>query len=336
VYQELHLGMAGAVLLLVVGILKESTGEAVSRSRRTVVAAVSLGGLVLLVGLLARQTSSLLEGTVYVARNFFGVLRVQAVKSDTGAIRALELYDGAVLHGIQFLIPRLRSVPTTYYSELTGVGQVLRTYATTTGRRIGVVGLGAGVLAAYGRAGDVMRFYEINPNVVDVALNTFSFLKNSPARIETIIGDARLKLEQEPDQRFDILVLDAFSSDSIPVHLLTTEALVVYERHLAPGGVLLVHVSNLHLDLSALLHRQAAARKLPAIEFDNRARLDRATTPGRWVVLTHNQAFVDRLVAGMAPLIDSGDMQVFRRKPEDFAQLQPWSDDYSNLFQILN
>ncbi len=167
-----------------------------------------------------------------------------------GAARHRSLIHGTILHGDQYLAPELARVPTTYYTESSGVGRALESlHPTTRPLRIGVIGLGTGTIATYGSTGDVYRFYDINPAVIRIANSEFSYLKDSDATIETPLGDARLNLEREAPQGFDLLAIDAFSSDSIPVHLLTYEALTVYRRHMKPGGVIAFHVTNRYLDL---------------------------------------------------------------------------------------
>src|SRR5207248_4401523 len=167
---------------------------------------------------------------------------------------------GTIVHGKQFLDPDRRGLPTSYYGPRSGIGLALLDARAHGPLRVGVVGPGAGTLAAYGRAGDVFRFYDINSGVVELARSEFTFLKDSPAKVEVALGDARLSLERERPQNFDVLALDAFSSDAIPVHLLTVEAFKTYLRHLKPGGVLAVHISNRYLDLVPVV--QQAGRRL--------------------------------------------------------------------------
>ncbi|MGJ5817852.1 spermidine synthase [Paludibaculum fermentans] len=180
-------------------------------------------------------------------RNFYGSLRVEQAEGKDGRPPVRSIIHGAISHGSQFNADGWRMRPTAYYGPHSGPGQW---FAHTAGtRRIGVVGLGAGTLAAYGRPGDLFRFYEINPMVVDFARRHFRYLSDTPARVDIAVGDGRLLLEREVNQNFDLLVIDAFSGDSIPVHLLTREAFRTYRRHLKPGGVLALHLSNLYLDL---------------------------------------------------------------------------------------
>jgi SAM-dependent methyltransferase len=265
---------------------------------------------------------TLSKDTRVMTRNFYGTLRVKDVgdeKSDDGVRR---LMHGVIMHGEQYLAPARRAEPTTYYGPTSGVGLLIQ--ASLDGPlRVGVIGLGAGTLATYGRKGDVYRFYEINPQVIDIARRDFFFLNTSAARIETVLGDARLEMEREPAQQYDVLAIDAFSSDSIPVHLITREAMMVYLKHLKPGGVVAFHVTNRFLRLAPVVKRIADEFKLAAaLIIDDAEDSDLAKTD--WLLVTRDPA---------------------RLKPEPIAGatseipeingLRLWTDDYNNLFQIL-
>jgi len=190
-------------------------------------------------------------------RNFYGVLRVIDVDVDDPSRAARRMVHGRIVHGQQFLAPDKVSQPTTYYGEKSGVGLALNALPANQPRRVGMVGLGVGTLATYGRPGDQFRFYEINPDVVRLAEEHFTFLRDSAAHVEHVLGDARLSLERETPQEFDLLVLDAFSSDSVPAHLLTVEAFEIYRKHLRPDGMLAFHISNRHFDLEPVIRGAA-------------------------------------------------------------------------------
>jgi spermidine synthase len=187
-----------------------------------------------------------------------------------------------------------------------------------------VIGLGAGTLAAYGKLGDSIRFYEINPQVIQIAKGWFTFLKQSPAKSEIILGDARLSLENEPSQQFDVLAVDAFSGDAIPVHLLTREAFVLYFHHLKPDGILAVHTSNTYLNLAPVVKLLAEdanySARLIASDEDAAALISSAD----WVIVTRNQRFLDN------PETSAG-IESIAVPPH----LRIWTDDYNNLFEIL-
>jgi SAM-dependent methyltransferase len=260
--------------------------------------------------------------TVLTRRNFYGSLRVY--EWDGGrAGTARSLTNGVILHGTQYSAPSARRRPTEYYAEPSGVGRaILALEKSHPALRIGVIGLGVGTLAAYGRAGDVIRFYELNPVVLDIARHEFTYLGDSAARIEVALGDARLSLEREAPQRFDMLVVDAFSSDAIPVHLLTREALEVYLKHLRPGGVVAFHTSNRYLDLPPVVARLAELRGLTARLVETDAD-DAFNTPSSWVLVSEDA----RLLAG--PQIGPAASKL------PHTDARPWTDDFSDLIEYL-
>jgi SAM-dependent methyltransferase len=257
----------------------------------------------------------------YVARNFYGTLRVM----DGEAARVLN--HGTITHGEQLLDPLQRRAPITYYGPESGVGLALREAMERPTVRVGVVGLGAGTLAAYCRAGDTYRFYELNPLVVEVAEREFSYLRDCPAQVQVVLGDARLSLAREQPQGFDVLVIDAFSSDAIPVHLLTREAFALYARHLAPGGVLAVHVSNRHLHLTPVVALAARAVNLRAAEVETEDDPDESLRRygATWVLLSARDGLFTR-----------PPFQGAVTKPAPPAHLRLWTDDYSNLLRVVN
>ncbi|MBX3604828.1 MAG: fused MFS/spermidine synthase [Piscinibacter sp.] len=260
------------------------------------------------------------------SRNFYGTLATVDVHRDDPADDVRQMYHGSVKHGEQYLAPARRREPTTYYGATAGIGRALQAaMAAAPGRalRVGLIGLGAGTLAAYGRPGDVYRVYEINPQVFDAADREFSFLRDSPAAIERVLGDARLALEREPPQRFDVLAVDAFSGDSVPIHLITTQALAVYERHLADGGVIAFHVTNRFLNLPPVVQQTARARGLAALLIHDEAEhSDLRRTD--WVLVARDPAVLDRPglrdAATPFPVVPG---------------LRAWTDDFNNLFGVL-
>ncbi|MGE0377712.1 MAG: spermidine synthase, partial [Planctomycetaceae bacterium] len=243
-YWELHVGLLACLLVTPLVYYRDQASVLYRGASRpiwtTILVTVSLLG----VGL-ARHAWGMLGESIAVSRNFYGVLRVE----DNAEHTRRALFHGTILHGMQFLDPEQRSIPTSYYGVRSGVGTVLRQHRAGERRRIGIVGLGVGTLATYGTPRDLFRCYEINPEVVRLAEEYFTFLSDTPAETEIILGDARLSLGHEPDQQYDVLVLDAFSGDAIPTHLLTREAADLYARHLRNDGILCVHISNIHFDL---------------------------------------------------------------------------------------
>ena len=275
-----------------------------------------------MVAVLVLHIRSTREDTVAMMRNFYGTLRVQEFKAGR-ILPYRSLVHGTIQHGAQYLsFPENRN-PTTYYGRRSGVGLALR-FCCDGPKRVGVIGLGAGTLAAYGKPGDAFRFYEINPQVVAVANGWFTFLKQSPAKPEIILGDARVSLENEPSQQFDVLAVDAFSGDAIPVHLLTKEAFAVYFWHLKPGGILAVHTSNTYLNLAPVVKLLAEdadyATRLIASDEDAPQMISSAD----WVLVTRNQGFLNQ------PETFAGSQRI-----DVPPGLRPWTDDYNNLFEIL-
>ncbi|MGA3073623.1 MAG: fused MFS/spermidine synthase [Bryobacteraceae bacterium] len=264
------------------------------------------------------------KGARVMARNFYGGLKVMDETADDDSGEPVRrLMHGTITHGEQFLNPKFQDRSTTYYGPHSGVGRAIRQDQESGPVRVGVIGLGTGTLAAYGRAGDYFRFYEINPLVLRLAQTQFTFLKICKARLDVAMGDARLSLEREAPEDFDVLAVDAFSSDAIPVHLLTREAFVLYFRHLKPEGVLAVHVSNKHLDLTPVVKLAARSLQKDARLIDTEDE-EHDVFGSTWVLVTASASFFDgplmRTVAAAVPL---------PRK------VRMWTDDYSNLFQIL-
>lgn len=265
-------------------------------------------------------------------RNFFGVLRVYDRELASG-LTERDLWNGPVAHGAQLLDPRHRREPILYYGPETGVG-IAFSYLSqlSRGRHVGVIGLGTGSLAAYGRPSDRIRFYELNPQVVDVARSYFTYLEDSPAEISIVVGDARLSLARELGEsgtnRFDVLVLDAFTGDAIPVHLLTREAFALYDRHLAPDGILAVHVSNLHFDLRPVVRSHAQSMGAVALPVESDADDARHLYVTSWVLVTRNASFIGSPALARRVIPWRAD-SVF--DPSEFA----WADDYSSVFRVL-
>ena len=267
---------------------------------------------------------SFFADTVTVARNFYGVLRVRQF-GDDAEDRYRTLVDGTTLHGAQFLSPALRRRSTAYFTPTSGIGRLLTALNQKAAPlRVGVIGLGAGTLAAYGRRGDTYRFYEINPDVIRVADRDFTFLKDSPAAIETALGDARLTLEQEAPQQFDVLAVDAFSSDAIPVHLMTFEALALYRKHVRPGGTIAFHVSNRFLDLTPVVEALAVAHQLRSIAILDTGNEGLQARPSNWVLLADTPGALDDPDFAHAA-------QPVRARHSD----RLWTDDFNNLVQVL-
>ncbi|MBX9905373.1 MAG: fused MFS/spermidine synthase [Burkholderiales bacterium] len=258
-------------------------------------------------------------------RNFYGTLRVKDFGDESNLESTRRLMHGVIMHGEQFLAPARRLEPTTYYGPTAGVGRIINIKREAAKEiRVGVVGLGAGTLAVYGRPGDVYRFYEINPQVIDLAKTEFSFLGSSAAKIETLLGDARLTLEREPAQAYDVLAIDAFSSDSIPTHLMTYEAMGVYLKNMKPDGVIAFHVTNRFLHLAPVVKRIADEHGLHTVLVaDNPdSRSDLANTD--WVLVSRSKVVLEN------PRITES-----TEKIGEIPGLRLWTDSFNNLFKIL-
>jgi SAM-dependent methyltransferase len=257
-------------------------------------------------------------------RNFYGTLRVKQNGPEDEPTTVRRLMHGVIMHGEQYLEPKLRRQATSYYGPDAGVGLAIRHYADKP-LRLGVIGLGTGTLAAWGKPGDTFRFYELDPQVLAVAQRDFYYLSDSKAKIETALGDARLNLEREPPQNFDILVIDAFSSDSIPVHLVTREALAVYMRHMQPNGVVAFHVTNRYLDLPPVVQKIAEAHGLPAVLVSHDPdEKDERYSRTDWVLITRDKS-----------LLEADAIQRVAAEITVPKGLGVWTDDFNNLLRIL-
>ncbi len=245
-------------------------------------------------------------------RNFYGILRFRERSTVAGPQR--EMRHGRITHGYQFLEQAKRAWPTSYYGPASGIGLSMKKLPAAAS--VGVIGLGAGTLAAYGRPGDVIRFYEINPDVIRLSHNYFSFQRDSAAKIQVVEGDGRIRLSQEPESTaFDLIAVDAFSSDAIPTHLLTVECAATYRRHLKPEGTLAIHISNQSLDLGPVVLGLAEELGMQALRVDSQEDAAQGTSEASWMLLTARSA--DRPASN---------------KPRLSIR---WTDDHVSLWQIL-
>jgi MFS family permease len=265
------------------------------------------------------------EDVVVMSRNFYGTLRVKEYVPPSVQYRRRSLVHGAILHGDQYIDPPYNRSATTYYKTKSGIGRILllkEKLSPDKPRKVGIIGLGTGTIATYGSKGDMFRFYDINPQVVTIARRDFTYLKDTEATIEISLGDARLNLEREPAQNFDVLAIDAFSSDSIPVHLITLEALEIYEKHMKMDGVIAFHVSNRFLDLKPVVNMMAEKRGLHVAWV--RDTYDDGSTTSDWVLLTKDKTLL------LKPEILDGSF-IIPPQPK----LRVWTDDFNNLLQAL-
>lgn len=330
-YWELHVGFA---LLAILTTLRLWDG--LFTRGRVVLAAGSIAwcaALGFMTFFLMQHIRESREYSIEVRRGFYGVLRV--AETDPGVGNPYRtLYHGRISHGRQYLDEEFRPIATTYYGVSSGVGTVFdclpaRTTDPAQPVHIGVVGLGVGTIATYAAPGDRFRIYEINPQVEELARSHFTYLPDCRGEESVVLGDARISLERElaadGPQQFDALFVDAFSGDSIPIHLLTHEAFELYFRHLKPGGVLAVHITNLHLDLSDPVRNLAARLGKQAYRVDHSPDLgEDHEYYSDWVLITDNAAFITALEASE------------RISDWDREETRPilWTDDYSNLFEV--
>lgn len=336
-YWEFHLGLVATMVLL---------GLCLYRTRKPLPSPLVLwsgrilwiGGIVALVGFLGLHIQEQQESNILTTRNFYGVLRVK--ETDIGTEFATRfLYHGRISHGRQFLTPRLRSYPTSYYGPFSGISVAISRHPRQLnsnkleygerqgGLHVGIIGLGVGTIAAYSRSGDTYRFYEINPDVNRIAREYFTYLKDAKGAQQVILGDGRISLERElTDQNrqpFDILAVDAFSGDGIPVHLLTREAFALYWEHLGSDGILALHISNRHFHFSPVVRALARELGKQALWIKDLSDREKGNDYSDWVLVTSNQTFLKD------PFVN------FRIAPWPTLEEILWTDDYSNLFHVV-
>jgi len=293
-----------------------------------------VGGQMVLIYFAGNYLKNYSSLAIYTVRNFYGVLRV--IKENDSNGERLSLMHGGVVHGTQFISPAKRGFPTTYYGPDSAAGLALRFHPRRfeadplqRNLKVGVVGLGTGTLATYGTKGDMFRFYEINPEVIRLSDKFFSYRRDSAARVDVVAGDARIVMESElkrnDPQRFDVLIIDAFSSDAIPVHLLTRQCFAVYWRHLKPDGLLLLHITNRFLDLAPVVRAQARVIGCRAELIKSTANSEAAIGKADWMILTRNDGFL------------AADEIEEKLEPEVSPAAAPllWTDDFASLWQIL-
>ena len=320
-YSEWPLALLAVYLLLGICCQRANNDE----SRRSRPWLWGAGALLLVSGFLALDTLYR-QHDIHHSRNFYGRLSIKEFDVDGQPLRTL--VDGTTTHGVQRLDEPRRA--QSYFRDESGIGRLIRAMQPRGPLNMGIIGLGAGTLASYGRPGDRVRFYELNPAVIEAAGTWFSYLADSPARLSIRQGDARLSLANEWQTRggqgFDLLIIDAFSSDAIPLHLLTREALALYWRHLADGGVLAVHISNNHFDLAPVLRAHASELGHAALVIHTPARQDASHThpASDWLLMSSDRTLLN----------DPRFADAVRRPPGPVLPV-PWTDDYSHLLGAL-
>jgi hypothetical protein len=335
-YLEYPLALGVCCLVAALVLVRRSPEESVSRAALRFVPALLLLLVAGCLGLAISETRPFIAAW----RGFFGVVHVAETPDRNDVGHVVMLRHGVILHGYQYTHPERRMRPTTYYTPESGLGlafaeqrRLKEAAGLPASLRVGVLGLGVGTSAALGRAGDSFRFYEIDPRIIALAQGEggyFSFLRDTPAKVEVVEGDARLLLEQELErgqaQGFDVLAVDVFSSDSIPVHLLTEEAVAVYRKHLAPGGVLALHISSLHLDLRPVAMAHARTFGLHAVQVATEP--SENASPSIWLLLSPEASFS----RGATFLREEDRLQ--RPMLTGPARVR-WTDDRSSVLQVV-
>jgi SAM-dependent methyltransferase len=321
---ELPLGIAACAILAFVSSVRfpggNSRGRQLQRALLILASGISIG----VAGFMILTIFQISKGQRLLDRNFFGVLKVADTGTPGDRNSRRILIHGSINHGAQFLQPERRREPITYFHPDSGVGLAIRSRGSSNPLRVGIIGLGAGILAAYGRTGDVYRFYEINPLVVKIANTDFTYLRDSRAGVEVILGDARLSLEREAAQDYDIFIVDAFSGDAIPIHLLTREALQLYLRHLKKDGILALHISNRYIDLTPVIQRLAEKAGMETIAVNTAENPETGAATAEWVLLSAAGETLER-----PPIRGAGKSLPLT------PIVRIWTDDYSSLFRLL-
>ena len=331
-YWEYHVGLIACIFLTQLAWLRGGVSVRAFASRSTLFIRLGLmlGALALVLYAHVRLGG---RGVVEASRNFYGVLKISREHDEVG--EKLVLTHGRVVHGEQYQDPDKKRWPTTYYGPQSGVGLAVQHHPRrhssvgASSLHVGVVGLGVGTVSAYGQPGDKLRFYEINPDVARFAKELYSYNSDSAALVEVVIGDARVQLERELTQQgsrgFDVLAIDAFSSDAIPIHLVTREAARLFWGHLAHDGILTFHISNRSLDLSPVTRALAEVCDCEPVRVQSPEQPGRGVSVSTWVILTSNRPFLDasEVKEAVVPWTDDD------RPP--FI----WTDDFASLWQIL-
>jgi len=328
-YQQHAWKIAAALAVFLACALDLKRRRIVSEWRRSlglIVVLLALGqGYQLFDQMRSKETTSVIRSS----RNFYGTLKVFDYSPENPSEHYRLLMHGATTHGIQFVGTDRSFTPTSYYGPTSGIGLAFAHLPEQTNKRYAVVGLGTGSLAVYAKTGDYVRLYEINPAVEKLARDPFTYLEQCPAKLDVIMGDARLEMEYElarqQPQNLDLLALDAFSSDAIPVHLLTKEAFAIYLQHLKPNGVIAVHISNRYLDLQPVVERLAEEFGLSTACISDDYTESWYYYDTTWMLLTKNKAFLAK-----------SDIYAASADPKkDAPKAALWTDDSANLYSIM-
>src|SRR5271157_521444 len=322
-FYEMPLGLVLCAVLVLFALSLDAEAAPWFKGWRAILPGVGATATVAMAVYLGIQIREQSRDARVMVRNFYGALKVDDTAPQNDMVARRRVVHGTINHGEEYLNIAKRRLPTTYYGPNTGVGIAIREKQKQGSMRVGVIGLGTATIAAYGRLGDYYRYYEINPLVPPITMGQFFFAPMCAAKLEIAMGDARLTLEREAPENFDVLAVDAFSSDAIPVHLLSREAMQLYFRHLKADGILAVHVSNRYLDLQPVVEGEAQALGKLARVVDTEDDDTQDIFGATWVLVTAPATGFDDFEMKNSAEIES------KRK------VRLWTDDYSNLFQIL-
>jgi hypothetical protein len=333
-YWEFHLGLAGTALIFLIVLFRDRRSRLYSGRPAWAWALLYIALLTLAIALGAQIHTSV-QGAITIKRDFFGVLKVLEYDKENPFKHRMVLMHGRIEHGYQFMDREKRYWPTSYFGPNSGAGIAIRFHPKRLDpaqrhMRIGVVGLGAATLASYGEEGDYLRFYEINPDVLKLSDRFFTYRKDCPAQVDVVLGDARISMEREKglgqSGRYDVLAIDAFSSDAIPVHLLTRECYRNYWHHLNKDGILAVHISSRYFNLSPVIRSLAdldIQKGVQAVLVSDEGNPIQETDSTEWILVTANKEF-----------LSNKDVQsAFTPWPDSSRLL--FTDDYSNLLRLL-
>ena len=320
-YSELYVGLLGCVLFALLADKSKALGTG-KRKWVWVTLIIAVGSIG---SFMQGQRTRENQRAIANSRNFFGVLTIYEDDWDDPAEHKYLMQHGTTFHGLQFVDPTRRLAPTTYYSEDSGVGRAIDVLTDKGQLNVGIVGLGVGTIATYGRQGDYYCYYEINPEVERLAREHFSYLENCKAEIDVVIGDARLSMENEPPRNYDLLVMDAFSSDAVPLHLLTKEAFEIYLKHIKDDGVIAFHISSQHLDLNLVVWKLADHFGLKYAWIMNDEDDEEGIMASDWILLTKNEEFINSTQIERATTTPA----------DDYKDITLWTDDHTNLFEIF-
>ena len=326
-YYEFPVGIMLVYVLFAFTLWKENRNKTLAKrveKQNGYLCFLSIAGLLAFSLYFIKLNNLYFNNDVYNSRNFYGTLTVKDFKEVEQPVRML--FDGATSHGTQYLSSYSSSIPTSYYRFDTGVSLALQYADVNKTKLVGIIGLGTGTLATYGNSGDNYVFYELNPDVAAAADNYFSYLSDSQAEVSVRLGDARITLQKELEhsgsQQYQVLIVDAFSSDYIPVHLLTLEAFQLYWKHLTQNGLLVLHISNNHLDLLPLVTTLAEKLDKKMLHFISAAENEHTA---EWVIITNNTEFLNNAaVQRRATYLD----------PHKLKKIL-WTDEYSNLLSVI-